>query len=57
MFAFITDSETQDEIMDIFRELADSGKCVILVSHSPSVAEQCDECYELKKLGGKNKKR
>ena len=43
--------------MEIFRELADSGKCVILVSHSPSVAEQCDECYELKKLGGKNKKR
>ena len=43
--------------MDIFRELADSGKCVILVSHSPSVAEQCDECYELTKISGKSKKR
>ena len=51
------DSETQEEIMEIFRELANSGKCVILVSHSPTVAEMCVECYELKKIGGKSKKR
>ncbi len=43
------DGETQDEIMKIFRRLADDGKCVILVSHSPQVAEKCDEIYELKK--------
>lgn len=44
------DSDTQREIMDIFRELAEQGKCVILVSHSPEVAEMCDERYELIKV-------
>lgn len=44
------DSDTQNEIMDIFRRLADAGKCVILVSHSPEVARMCDECFELKKV-------
>lgn len=43
------DGETQQEIMTIFRELADQGKCVILVSHSPEVAAMCDERYELVK--------
>ena len=47
------DGETQDEIMAIFRELADAGKCVILVSHSPQVAKKCDVCYELKRAGKK----
>ena len=47
------DRDTQNEIMEIFRELADQGKCVILVSHSPEVAEMCDECYELTKISGK----
>lgn len=50
------DSETQKEIMNIFRDLADKGKCVILVSHSPEVAAMCDECYELVKLGRNKKK-
>ena len=50
------DRETQNEIMDIFRELANQGKCVILVSHSPDVAEMCDERYELVKISGKKKK-
>ena len=45
------DTETQNEIMNIFRELANQGKCVILVSHSPEVASLCDERYELVKLG------
>lgn len=44
------DGETQDEIMAIFRKLADDGKCVILVSHSPQVANMCDVCYELKRV-------
>ena len=47
------DSETQAEIMQIFRELADQGKCVILVSHSPDVAALCDERYELIKHSNK----
>ena len=49
------DVETQQEIMDIFRSLADSGKCVILVSHSPDVAEMCDERYELTKISPKTR--
>lgn len=44
------DTETQNEIMSIFRELTNQGKCVILVSHSPDVAAMCDERYELVKL-------
>ena len=49
------DRDTQREIMDIFRDLANKGKCVILVSHSPEVAAMCDECYELVKISGKKK--
>ena len=51
------DRETQDEIMEIFRDLADSDKCVILVSHSSEVAKACNERYELVKLGGKSRRR
>ena len=51
------DRETQQEIMDIFRQLANQGKCVILVSHSPDVAEMCDERYELTKISGKSRKK
>ena len=51
------DHDTQNEIMEIFRNLADQGKCVILVSHSPEVAEMCDERYELTRIAGKPRKR
>ena len=50
------DRDTQKEIMEIFRDLANQGKCVILVSHSPEVASMCDECYELTRIQGKKKK-
>lgn len=43
------DGETETAIMDIFKDLAEKGKCIILVSHSPSVAKVCDVNYELKK--------
>lgn len=43
------DIETQDEIIKIFKSLTEQGKCVILVSHSPEVAKQCDVCYQLQK--------
>ena len=43
------DGETQDEIMAILRTLADSGKCVIIVTHSPAVAKKSDRVYEIKK--------
>ncbi|MBR2447720.1 MAG: ABC transporter ATP-binding protein [Clostridia bacterium] len=44
------DKETEAEIMNIFRNLANAGKCVILVSHSPAVAAFCDQKYELTKI-------
>lgn len=50
------DSDTQDEIMQIFRELALQGKCVILVSHSAQVADMCDIRYELKAQTKNSKK-
>ena len=51
------DRDTQKEIMDIFRSLAEQGKCVILVSHSPEVAAMCDECYTLIKYAPSKKPR
>ncbi len=47
------DGETQNEIISIFRMLADEGKCVIIVTHSPDVAAASDVKYELK--NGKKK--
>ena len=44
------DRDTENEIMSIFRDLTNQGKCVILVSHSPAVAALCDEKYELTKI-------
>ena len=43
------DVETQQEIIGIFRMLAEEGKCVIIVTHSPDVAKTADFVYELKK--------
>ncbi len=42
------DEDTENDIMQIFKSLAVSGKCVILVSHSSKVANMCDQTYELK---------
>ena len=47
------DGQTQNEIMEIFRKLADQGKCVILVTHSPAGAKRCDVQYELQRLDRK----
>ncbi len=42
------DGETQEEIMNIFKELAHKEeKCVILVTHSPDVADASDVVYRL----------
>lgn len=41
------DGETQNEIMAILRNLVSNGKCVILVTHSPTVAKMSDYVYEL----------
>lgn len=48
------DKDTQTEIMEIFRNLARQGKCVILVSHAGDVAAMCDEYYELTRLPKKS---
>ena len=43
------DGETQNEIIDLFKSLADQGKCIILVTHSPQVADRSDVVYKLEK--------
>lgn len=47
------DGETENDIMHILRELADEGKCVILVTHSPTVANRSDIIYELKRTAAR----
>ena len=42
------DSDTQKDIMDILRNLANEGKCIIIVTHSPEVSKLSDVVYELK---------
>ena len=40
------DSDTRDEIMDIFDNLKEQGKCII-VAHSKKVAQRADKVYAL----------
>ena len=40
------DSDTWDEIMDIFDVLKEQGKCII-VAHSKEVAQRADKVYAL----------
>ena len=40
------DSDTRDEIMDIFDDLKEQGKCII-VAHSKEVAQRADKVYTL----------
>jgi putative ABC transport system ATP-binding protein len=42
------DEDTQNEIMGILQELAQKGKCVIVVTHSAAVAGKADSVYSLK---------
>ena len=52
------DPTTQEEIVDIFRRLAsEENKCVIIVTHSPAVAEIADVVYEIKSAKPTKKKR
>jgi putative ABC transport system ATP-binding protein len=41
------DLGTQEMIVDTLGALADEGKCVIVVTHSPEVAECADKVYEM----------
>ena len=48
------DTDTQKDIMEILRNLADEGKCVIIVTHSPEVSKLSDVVYELRSAGKNN---
>ena len=41
------DGETQSEIIEIYKMLASEGKCIIIVTHSPVVAEESDVVLRL----------
>ena len=41
------DPDTRDEIMDIFDNLKEQGKCIIIVTHSKEVAQRADQVYSL----------
>lgn len=43
------DMDTQADIMSIFKNLATDGKCVIIVTHSPKVAELSDEIFSIQR--------
>ncbi len=50
------DVHTEKQILDIFKKLASEyNKCVILVTHSPSVSEIVDVVYDLEKAKIKTK--
>lgn len=45
----ILDKDTEDEILNIFKELAHKdNKCVIIVTHSKNVCDKSDVVYDLK---------
>lgn len=41
------DSDTRDEIMDIFDDLKEQGICIIIVTHSKEVVQKADKVYAL----------
>jgi putative ABC transport system ATP-binding protein len=41
------DLATQTDIVDMLGDLADEGRCVIVVTHSPDVVECVDQVYKL----------
>lgn len=42
------DSQSQENVLDIFKELAESGKTVIIVTHNPEVADYADTVIKMK---------
>lgn len=42
------DSHSQKVVLDIFKQLADSGKTIIIVTHNPEVADYADVIIKMK---------
>ena len=42
------DSQSQENVLEIFKELAEAGKTVIIVTHNPEVADYADVVIEMK---------
>ena len=45
------DKQTEESIIEIFHQLSQEGKCIIIVTHSEEVALQADRVKELQKAG------
>ncbi len=43
------DRANTEEVLEIFRELAKEGKCIIIATHDPQVTEFCDQVVHLEK--------
>ncbi len=41
------DSKTSEEIMDLFKSLNKHGKTIVIVTHDPKIANQCDRIIEI----------
>ena len=41
------DTKTSGEIMELFRSLNDEGKTIIIITHDPTVADQCKRKIEI----------
>ncbi len=41
------DTKTSDEIMELFKSLNKEGKTIVIVTHDPKVANQCDRIIEI----------
>ena len=42
------DSQSQENVLEIFKELAEAGKTVIIVTHNPEVADYADVAIKMK---------
>lgn len=50
------DEKAEEKIIDLFKDLVNSGKCVIVVTHSNKVAKNADVVYRIKGGGVREEK-